>query len=127
MVGVRLYKVCELVRRTTFCEGAGGVEVRYDNRFARAKNLRRFAHEVHATHHDDISIRGRRLLRKGKTVAHEVGDFLNVGFRIIMRHDDSVFLAAQAAYLCLHVNSGRERGVDTTHFFPVVCHSVLRC
>lgn len=46
---------------------------------------------MNATHHDDVGIGRRRLLRQGETVADEVGNVLQVAFGVIVREDDGVF------------------------------------
>ena len=99
MSGMRAYKAGEVGRRTAFGQRAGGAQVGQEHFLAGTENLIGLSHEVHAAHHNDVGIGLGGFLGQGQAVAHKVRHILNVAFRVIVRHDDGLLLAAQAAYL----------------------------
>ena len=128
MTRMFLHETGEIIGRTAFGQRAGGVEVWDEHFLVRTKNLVGFGHEMNATHHDDVGIGRRRLLRQGETVADEVGNVLQVAFGVIVREDDGVFLLTQPAYLLLQVDAFWHWLIDVAFGFPGFfdfCHSLV--
>ena len=104
---------------------AAGCEVGAEHLLLRRKQLACLSHEVHAAHHDDLSVGLCSLARQCQRVADEIGHLLHFAHRIVVSQHHCVLLLTQATYLLLQVNGSINRLVDVTLLFPIVVHISL--
>ena len=89
-IGMRVAKRAEFVHRAAQIQRAGCVQIGHQNAFARAQNLGGLAHEAHAGHHQRlrrmIAAEARHFQRVRHAAAGFLGQVLQIGVNIIMRH-----------------------------------------
>ena len=85
--------------RAAVGERAAGVEIGYQYFFVRAENLDSLAHEVNATHDDDVIVEFFGDPCESQRVAYEISEVLNFSDSIIVREDHGVLFFLESFYL----------------------------
>jgi hypothetical protein len=97
----------KLIGGTRIDQAAPGVFIRYHYDAMRAQNLGRLGHKPDAAECDHIAVEILRPARKLQAIAHRIGEFLNLGFLVVMRQDDGLAVALEFEDLF-----GKSRGTD---------------
>ena len=84
-------------------ERAAGGHVGKEYLFLRRENRCRLGHEVHAAEDDDIGVGLCCFTRETERVADEIGDVLHLGPLVVVREDDGVTHAGDAANLVVQL------------------------
>ena len=125
VVGVSFHKLLECIGWATLCQRTRSVKVWHQNSFIGTKYLVGFAHEMHATHYDNICIGSGCFLRKGKAVAYEISQVLHFCVCVIMCHYHGILLFTHTFYFSLYIYIGRYRFVNKALFAPFLINHVL--
>ncbi len=100
-IRMRVAERGEFVGGTTEIERTGGVEIRHQDAFVRAQNLRGLTHETHAGHDQRLRVmiaaETRHLQRIRDAAAGFVSEFLQLGVHIIVRDKHRLFTREQRA------------------------------
>src|SRR5207237_6954678 len=107
--------VANRLDRTALHQAAASLFVGNDDNPRGIQNFGGFRHEPHAAERDDVAFGFARLAGEFEAVAHEVGEFLNLGFLVMVREQDSPALMFEVENFfsdsagCKHTESYRFR------------------
>ena len=87
-----------------------------------AQQLAGLSHEVNTTHHHHLGISFSSLTSQSQTVAHEVGNILNLSYRVVVSQDYRILLLAETANLFLQVQGLVNRFVNVSFLNPFFFH-----
>lgn len=90
-----LLKRRQFVRRATVRQRTACQQIRHQDRFLRAENLRGFSHEVNAAEHNRRFCDLRGVPGQLQTVARIVGDILQIAVHVKVSQDHRVLLDLQ--------------------------------
>jgi hypothetical protein len=95
VVRVLAFEGAEHFDRAAVDEGAAGIAVRDDDGAGGIEGLGGFGHEPDAAEGDDFAVEFPGFAGEFEAVADDVGEFLDLGFLVVVGEDDRVALALQ--------------------------------
>ena len=116
MAGVLSDEFFQFRSRAAVGERAAGVEVGHQYFFVRAENLDSLAHEVNATHDDDVIVEFLCDPGEGQRVAYEISEVLDFSDGIIVREDHGVLFFLESFYLGCEIDRRINRGIHEPFF-----------
>jgi len=122
VAGVLLLEPLQVLRAAGVGKRASGIEVGREHFLLRTEQLACLRHEMHAAHHDDVSVCRGSLTCQRERVAYEVGALLHLSGSVIVCEQHGVLLRAHPSYLFSEVGAFLHRLIGITFLNPFLFH-----